>query len=63
MKARAPATRRASFRAAASAYWTDGNEERILYVTSAISCCRWTPRPACPIPSFGDNGVVDLKLE
>jgi outer membrane protein assembly factor BamB len=30
------------------AYWTDGQEERILYVTTGYQLWRWTPRQAWP---------------
>jgi quinoprotein glucose dehydrogenase len=44
------------------AYWTDGQEERILYVTVGYQLVALDARTGVPIPSFGDNGVVDLKL-
>src|SRR5262244_2581150 len=45
------------------AYWTDGREERILYVTPGYRLIALNAKTGVPIPSFGKNGVVDLKLE
>src|SRR3954466_15561434 len=45
------------------AYWTDGNEERILYVTTGYRLVALDAKTGAPIPSFGKNGVVDLKLD
>src|SRR5262245_16711278 len=45
------------------AYWTDGREERILYVTPGYRLLALDAKTGAPIPSFGKNGVVDLKLE
>lgn len=45
------------------AHWTDGNEERILYVTPGYQLVGLNARTGQPIASFGTNGVVDLKLE
>jgi len=44
-------------------YWTDGREERILYVTPGYRLIALDAKTGMPIPSFGKNGVVDLKLE
>jgi quinoprotein glucose dehydrogenase len=44
------------------AYWTDGKEERILYVTPAYFLIALDAKTGVPIPSFGDRGRVDLKL-
>ena len=43
--------------------WTDGKgDERVLYVTTGLSArSRSTRRTGAMIPSFGENGVVDLK--
>jgi quinoprotein glucose dehydrogenase len=43
------------------AYWTDGNEERIIYVTPGYRMLALNAKTGMPIPSFGKNGVVDLK--
>jgi quinoprotein glucose dehydrogenase len=44
-------------------YWTDGKEERIIYVTPAYFMIALDARNGQPIQSFGNNGMVDLKLE
>jgi len=45
------------------AYWTDGKEERILYVTPGYRLIALNAKTGVPIPSFGVNGVVDLKKD
>ena len=47
------------------AYWTDGKgDERIVTVTPGLPPGRSsTRRPASRSPTFGKNGVVDLKTE
>jgi quinoprotein glucose dehydrogenase len=45
------------------AYWTDGVEERILYVTIGYQLVALDARTGVRIPGFGDRGVVDLKRE
>jgi len=45
------------------AYWTDGREERILYVTPGYRLIALSAKTGVPVPSFGRNGVVDLKLD
>jgi len=45
------------------AYWTDGREERILYVTPGYRLIALNAKTGVPIASFGKNGVLDLKLE
>jgi quinoprotein glucose dehydrogenase len=45
------------------AYWTDGNEERILYVTPGYRLIALDARTGSPVQSFGVRGVVDLKLD
>jgi quinoprotein glucose dehydrogenase len=44
------------------AYWTDGKEERILYVTPGYRLVALDAKTGAPVTSFGENGVVDLKL-
>jgi quinoprotein glucose dehydrogenase len=44
------------------AYWTDGSEERILYVTPGYRLIALDAKTGAAIPAFGDAGVVDLKL-
>ena len=45
------------------AYWTDGTEERILYVTPGYRLIALDAKTGIPVPSFGNNGVVDLKQD
>ncbi len=45
------------------AYWTDGKEERILYVTPGYRLIALNAKTGNPIPSFGVGGVVDLKKD
>lgn len=45
------------------AYWTDGKEERVLYVTPGYRLIALDAKTGIPIPSFGKNGVVDLKQD
>jgi quinoprotein glucose dehydrogenase len=44
-------------------YWTDGKgDERILYVTTGYRLVALDAKTGAPIASFGDKGVVDLKV-
>ncbi len=45
------------------AYWTDGKQERILYVTPGYRLICLDAKTGQPVPSFGTNGAVDLKLD
>jgi quinoprotein glucose dehydrogenase len=45
------------------AYWTDGKQERILYVTPGYRLICLDAKTGQLVPSFGKNGVVDLKLD
>jgi quinoprotein glucose dehydrogenase len=45
------------------AYWTDGREERILYVTMGYRLVALDAKTGNRIPTFGENGIVDLKLD
>ena len=49
------------------AYWTDGNpgsnDERILYVTPGYRLVALNAKTGIPVPGFGQNGIVDLKLD
>jgi quinoprotein glucose dehydrogenase len=45
------------------AYWTDGKQERILYVTPGYRLICLDAKNGQIISSFGKNGVVDLKLD
>ena len=42
-------------------YWTDGKEERILYVTPGYRLIALDAATGRPVPGFGDEGIVDLK--
>jgi quinoprotein glucose dehydrogenase len=44
-------------------YWTDGAQERILYVTIGYSMFSLDAKTGLPDPAFGTNGMVDLRLE
>jgi quinoprotein glucose dehydrogenase len=44
------------------AYWSDGKEERILYVTPGFRLICLDAKNGVRIPSFGNSGEVDLKL-
>ena len=44
-------------------YWTDGNgDDRILYVTTGYRLVELNAHTGRPIESFGDHGMVDLKV-
>ncbi len=44
-------------------YWTDGRgDERILYVTTGYRLVELNAKTGQPIASFGQRGVVDLKV-
>lgn len=43
------------------AYWTDGTQGRILYVTIGYRLVALDARTGAPIASFGKDGIVDLK--
>ncbi|MBI3262154.1 MAG: PQQ-binding-like beta-propeller repeat protein [Acidobacteria bacterium] len=43
-------------------YWTDGKEERILYVTTGYRLIALDAKTGNRIPGFGKDGVVDLKV-
>jgi quinoprotein glucose dehydrogenase len=44
------------------AYWTDGKEERILYVTTGYRLVALNAKNGNMIETFGNKGVVDLKV-
>ena len=56
----AAAPRRGSGRGLA--YWTDGQTERIIYVTPGYRMIALDATTGRQMPGFGDNGIVDLKL-
>jgi quinoprotein glucose dehydrogenase len=43
------------------AYWSDGKQERILYVTPGYRLVALDAATGQRIPAFGTNGIVDLK--
>jgi quinoprotein glucose dehydrogenase len=45
------------------AYWTDGREERILYVTPGYRLVALDAKTGNLVPGFGSGGLVDLKLQ
>ena len=45
------------------AYWTDGREERIIYITPGYQLIALDAKTGRPSPTFGRNGIVDLRLE
>jgi quinoprotein glucose dehydrogenase len=45
------------------AYWTDGRESRILYVTPGYFLVALDAKTGQRVSSFGDNGAVDLKAD
>jgi quinoprotein glucose dehydrogenase len=45
------------------AYWTDGREERILYVTPGYRLIELNAKTGVPVASFGKDGILDLKLD
>ena len=62
-KASAAKRRRGSCRAAASRTGPTAREERIIYVTPGYQLIALDAKTGAPIPRFGKNGIVDLKLE
>jgi quinoprotein glucose dehydrogenase len=44
-------------------YWTDGKgDDRIIYVTTGYRLIALNAKTGTPIPAFGKDGVVDLKV-
>ena len=44
-------------------YWTDGNgDERIIYVTTGYRLVQLDAHTGKPVESFGEHGMVDLKV-
>ncbi|MGD9903116.1 MAG: PQQ-binding-like beta-propeller repeat protein [Vicinamibacterales bacterium] len=44
-------------------YWTDGTEARIIVVTPGFRLVSLDARSGRPVPSFGSDGMVDLKRD
>jgi quinoprotein glucose dehydrogenase len=45
------------------AYWSDGKEERIFYVTPGFRLICLNAKTGQRVLSFGENGMLDLKLD
>jgi quinoprotein glucose dehydrogenase len=45
------------------AYWSDGEKQRIIYVTPGYRMLALDAVTGIPVREFAENGVVDLKLE
>jgi len=45
------------------AWWKDGGDERILYVTPGYRLIALDAKTGVPVPTFGKSGAVDLKLD
>jgi len=45
------------------AYWTDGRESRIVYVTPGYRMVALDAKTGVPVKGFGENGIVDLKVD
>jgi quinoprotein glucose dehydrogenase len=43
------------------AYWTDGRDERVLYITIGFQLVELDAKTGRVVSSFGKNGIVDLK--
>jgi quinoprotein glucose dehydrogenase len=45
------------------AYWTDGREERILYVTPGYQLVALNAKTGARVSGFGKDGIIDLKQD
>jgi quinoprotein glucose dehydrogenase len=43
-------------------YWTDGKQERIVYVTTGYRLISLDAKTGQRVPSFGKEGAIDLKV-
>src|SRR5689334_12680494 len=44
-------------------YWTDGKgDDRVVYVTTGYRLVALNAKTGVPVPTFGQNGVVDMKI-
>jgi quinoprotein glucose dehydrogenase len=44
-------------------YWTDGRgDERVIYVTTGYRLVELNAKTGAVVPSFGDNGILDIKV-
>jgi quinoprotein glucose dehydrogenase len=44
-------------------YWSDGSEERILYVTPGFRLIELDAKSGQRVDSFGDHGAIDMKAD
>ncbi len=44
------------------AYWSNGTESRVIYVTTGYRLISLNAKTGVPDPSFGENGAIDLKV-
>ena len=55
--------RRGSYRVAACRYWTDGKgDDRVIYVSTGYRLVELNAKTGAAISSFGNDGIVDLKV-
>jgi len=45
------------------AYWTNGTESRIVYVTPGYQMVALDAKTGVPVATFGNKGIVDLKAD
>ncbi len=45
------------------AYWANGTDERIIYVTPGYRLIALDAKTGAPVPTFGKAGAIDLKLD
>ena len=45
------------------AYWVEGKDERIIYVTPGYRLVALDAKTGMPVPTFGKAGMIDLKLD
>jgi quinoprotein glucose dehydrogenase len=45
------------------AYWSDGRDERIIYVTPGYQMVALDAKTGQRVASFGSGGIVDLKMD
>src|SRR3954464_7067121 len=44
-------------------YWTDGKgDDRVIYVTTGYRLVALSAKTGVPVPGFGTNGIVDMKV-
>ncbi|MGE0405450.1 MAG: pyrroloquinoline quinone-dependent dehydrogenase [Candidatus Korobacteraceae bacterium] len=44
------------------AYWTDGKQKRVIYITPGYHLIALDATTGIPVPEFGNKGIVDLKM-